>query len=302
MRVIQAVLFTIAALSLVADALAQGQVDYSKVEIKTDKLAPNFYVLNGQGGAIGVLTGSDGVLMVDSQFAPLTDKIVAAIKQVSNAPIRFLINTHVHGDHTGGNENLGKMGVVIFAREELRNRLAHPAPAANGTPGAPAPAPALPVVTYDSPITFHMDGEDVHAIPIPKAHTDGDTLVQFPNANVIMIGDYFRSIQYPNIDRTNGGSLKGMLEGLDTAIKLCNAQTKVVPGHGPVVDRNALMAHRDMIIAVRDKIAPMVTQGKTLQDVLAAKPTAEYDAKVPNSDTTTERFVTQVYQELKGAK
>ena len=302
MRVIQAVLFTIAALSLVADALAQGQVDYSKVEIKTDKLASNFYVLNGQGGAIGVLTGSDGVLMVDSQFAPLTDKIVAAIKQVSNAPIRFLINTHVHGDHTGGNENLGKMGVVIFAREELRNRLAHPAPAANGTPGAPAPAPALPVVTYDSPITFHMDGEDVHAIPIPKAHTDGDTLVQFPNANVIMIGDYFRSIQYPNIDRTNGGSLKGMLEGLDTAIKLCNAQTKVVPGHGPVVDRNALMAHRDMIIAVRDKIAPMVTQGKTLQEVLAAKPTAEYDAKVPNSDTTTERFITQVYQELKAGK
>ncbi|HTA46196.1 MAG TPA: MBL fold metallo-hydrolase [Bryobacteraceae bacterium] len=302
MRVIQAVLFTIAALSLVADALAQGQVDYSKVEIKTDKLASNFYVLNGQGGAIGVLTGSDGVLMVDSQFAPLTDKIVAAIKQVSNAPLRFLINTHVHGDHTGGNENLGKMGVVIFAREELRNRLAHPAPAANGTPGAPAPAPALPVVTYDSPITFHMDGEDVHAIPIPKAHTDGDTLVQFPNANVIMIGDYFRSIQYPNIDRTNGGSLKGMLEGLDTAIKLCNAQTKVVPGHGPVVDRNALMAHRDMIIAVRDKIAPMVTQGKTLQEVLAAKPTAEYDAKVPNSDTTTERFITQVYQELKAGK
>ena len=302
MRVIQAVLFTIAALSLVTDALAQGQVDYSKVEIKTDKIASNFYVLNGQGGAIGVLTGSDGVLMVDSQFAPLTDKIVAAIKQVSNAPIRFLINTHVHGDHTGGNENLGKMGVVIFARENLRNRLEHPAPAANGTPGAPAPAAALPVVTYDSPITFHMDGEDVHAIPIPRAHTDGDTLVQFPNANVIMIGDYFRSIQYPNIDRTNGGSLKGMLEGLDTAIKLCNAQTKVVPGHGPIVDRNALMAHRDMIMAVRDKIAPMVTQGKTLQEVLAAKPTAEYDAKVPNSDTTTERFVTQVYQELKAGK
>lgn len=302
MRVIHAALFTIAALSLATDALAQGQVDYSKVEIKTDKIAPNFYVLNGQGGAIGVLTGPDGVLMVDSQFAPLTDKIVAAIKQVSNEPIRFLINTHVHGDHTGGNENLGKMGVVIFARENLRNRLEHPAPAANGTPGAPAPAAALPVVTYDSPITFHMDGEEVHAIPIPRAHTDGDTLVQFPNANVIMIGDYFRSIQYPNIDRTNGGSLKGMVEGLDAAIKLCNAQTKVVPGHGPIVDRNALMAHRDMIIAVRDKIAPMVTQGKTLQEVLAAKPTAEYDAKVPNSDTTTERFVTQVYQELKAGK
>lgn len=299
MRVIRVVLPAIAVLGLMGNAFAQGQVDYSKVQIQTVQLAPNFYVLNGQGGAIGVLTGPDGVLMVDSQFAPLTEKIVAAIKQVSSSPIRFLINTHVHGDHTGGNENLGKMGVVILAREELRNRLAHPNPGANGAPGTPAPAAALPVITYDAPVTIHLDGEEVHLIPIPKAHTDGDTLVQFPNANVIMIGDYFRSIQYPNIDRANGGSLKGMIEGIDAAIRLCNAQTKVVPGHGPIVDRDALVAHRDMIIAVRDKIAPLVAQGKTLQDVLAAKPTAAYDAKVPNSDTTTERFVTQVYQELK---
>ena len=291
-----------AAFALIGGALAQAPVDYSKVQIETVKLAPNFYVLNGQGGAIGVLTGPDGVLMVDSQFAPLTEKIVAAIKQVSNAPIKFLINTHVHGDHTGGNENLGKMGVTIFAREELRNRLAHPAPGANGAPGTPAPAAALPVVTYNSPITFHLDGEDVQAIPIPKAHTDGDTLVYFPNANVIMIGDYFRSVGYPNIDRANGGSLPGMLAGIDTAIKLCNAATKVVPGHGKITDRNGLMAHRDMIIAIRDKIAPMVSQGKTLQEVVAAKPTADYDAKVPEIGTTGDRFVGQVYAELKAGK
>ena len=258
------ILSALAALTLAGNAFGQAPVDYSKVQIETVKLAPNFYVLNGQGGAIGVLTGPDGVLMVDSQFAPLTDKIVAAIKQVSNAPIKFLINTHVHGDHTGGNENLGKMGVTIFAREELRNRLAHPAPGANGAPGTPAPAAALPVITYSSPLTFHMDGEDVQAIPIPKAHTDGDTLVFFPNANVIMIGDYFRSLGYPNIDRANGGSLPGMLAGIDAAIKLCNATTKVVPGHGAITDRNGLIAHRDMIIAIRDKIAPMVSQGKTL--------------------------------------
>jgi cyclase len=287
------------ALALAAVALAQAPVDYSKVQIETVKLAPNFYVLNGQGGAIGVLTGPDGVLMVDSQFAPLTDKIVAAIKQVSNTPIKFLINTHVHGDHTGGNENLGKMGVTIFARPELRDRLAHPAPGANGAPGTPAPAAALPVITYNSPLTFHIDGEDVQAIPIPKAHTDGDTLVYFPNANVIMIGDYFRSLGYPNIDRANGGSLPGMLAGIDTAIKLCNAQTKVVPGHGAITDRNGLMAHRDMIIAIRDKIAPMVSQGKTLAEVVAAKPTADYDAKVPGVGTTGERFIGQVYAELK---
>ena len=278
---------------------AQGQPDFSKVEIKTTKIGSNFYTLEGQGGVIGVLAGPDGVLMVDSQFAPLTDKIVAAVKQVSNTPIKFLINTHVHGDHTGGNENLGKMGVTIFAREELRNRLAHPAPGANGAPAAPAPAAALPVITYSSPLTFHMDGEDVQAIPIPKAHTDGDTLVYFPNTNVIMIGDYFRSLGYPNIDRANGGSLPGMLAGIDAAIKLCNATTKVVPGHGAITDRNGLAAHRDMIIAIRDKIAPMVSQGKTLAEVVAAKPTADFDAKVPGVGTTGERFIGQVYAELK---
>jgi cyclase len=291
------------ALGLIEAAMAQQPVDYSKVQIQTVKLTPNFYVLNGQGGAIGVLTGPDGVLMVDSQFAPLTEKIVAAVKQVSNgAPIKFLINTHVHGDHTGGNENLGKMGVTIFARDELRERLAHPAPGANGAPAAPAPAAALPVVTYDSPITFHMDGEDVQAIPIPKAHTDGDTLAYFPKNNLIMIGDYFRSLGYPNIDRANGGSLPGMLAGIDKAISLCNADTKVVPGHGEITNRNGLIAHRDMIIAIRDKIAPMVAQGKTLQEVVAAKPTADYDTKVPGVGTTGERFIGQVYAELKAGK
>jgi cyclase len=293
---------SILALALAGVGLAQAPVDYSKVQIETVKLAPNFYVLNGQGGAIGVLTGPDGVLMVDSQFAPLTEKIVAAIKQVSNAPIKFLINTHVHGDHTGGNENLGRMGVTILAREELRERLVHPAPGANGAPGTPAPAAALPVITYNSPLTIHLDGENVQAIPIPKAHTDGDTLVYFPNANVIMIGDYFRSLGYPNIDRANGGSLPGMLAGIDKAIGLCNATTKVVPGHGAITDRNGLTAHRDMIIAIRDKIAPMVSQGKTLAEVVAAKPTADYDAKVPGVGTTGERFIGQVYAELKAGK
>lgn len=290
-------------LSLAGGLVAQQPVDYSKVQIQTTKLTPDFYVLNGQGGAIGVLTGPGGVLMVDSEFAPLTEKIVAAIKQVSNGePIKFLINTHVHGDHTGGNENLGKMGVVIFARPELRERLMHPAPGANGAPGTPAPAAALPVVTYDSPITFHMDGEDVQAIPIPKAHTDGDTLVYFPHNNVIMIGDYFRSLGYPNIDRTNGGSLPGMLAGIDKAIGLCNADTKVVPGHGAITDRNGLIAHKEMIIAIRDKIAPMVAQGKTLQEVIASKPTADYDSKVPGVGTTGDRFIGQVYAELKAAR
>lgn len=294
-----AFLLLVATLATGVAAWAQGAPDFSKVEIKTNKLADNFYTLDGQGGEIGVLTGPDGVLMVDAQFAPLSQKIAAAIHQVSDKPIRFLINTHVHADHTGGNENFAKMGATILARPELRERLIHPAPGANGAVPPGAPAAALPVLTYDAPVTIHMDGEDVRLIPIPRAHTDGDTLVLFPHDDIIMSGDFFRSIQYPNIDRANGGSLEGMIDGLGRLAGMAGPNTRIVPGHGPMVKRDAVMAQRDMIMAVRDKVAALVAQGKSQEEVLAAHPTADYDAKVPNSKETTERFVTQVYQELK---
>jgi len=288
------------AVGFAARLSAQGQQDFSKVEIKTTKVGSNFYTLEGQGGMIGVLTGPDGVLMVDSQFAPLSDKLIAAIKQISDGRIRILINTHVHGDHTGGNENFTKAGAVIFARENLRNRLMKPNPGANGAPGVPAPAGALPIVTYDSPITFHMNGEEVRAIPVPVAHTDGDTMVYFKNADVIMPGDFYRSVQYPNIDRANGGSLKGMVDGLNAIIALAGPNTKIIPGHGPTVDKTKVAAQRDILTNVRDKVAALVKEGKTREQVLAAKPTAAYDSSVPNADTTTERFVNQVYAEVGG--
>ncbi len=281
---------------------AAAAPDFSKVEIKTTKITNSFYTLEGQGGTIGLLVGPDGILMVDDEFAPLSPKILAAIKQVSNAPIRFLINTHVHGDHTGGNENFGKMGVTIFARDELRARLIKPAPAANGTPAPSAPAAALPVVTYEGPVTFHMDGEDATAIPILHAHTDGDTMVRFVNNDVIMIGDFFRSVGYPNIDRANGGSLNGMLEGLGIAIGMMGPNTKVIPGHGPITDRAGLVAHRDMILAIRDRVAKLIDQGKTADEVLAAHPTSDYDAKIPMAMETANRFVGQVYAELKATR
>jgi len=301
-RCARVLLAGLALVAIGAVAQAQGQPDFSKVQIKTNKITNNFYTLEGQGGTIGVLTGPDGVFMVDTQFAPLTEKIVAAIKQISNAPIKFVVNTHVHGDHTGGNENLGKMGVTILARENLRNRLMHPAPNANGTPGTPTSAPGLPMITFNGITTFHMDGEDVQLIPIPAAHTDGDTMVRFVNTDVIMAGDFYRSIQYPNIDRANGGSLNGMIDGLGQIVARSGPNTKIIPGHGPTVDRTAVMAHRDMILAVRDKVAQLVSQGKSQEEVLAAKPTADYDAKVTNSTETTQRFVTQLYAELKPAK
>ncbi|HEX5048993.1 MAG TPA: MBL fold metallo-hydrolase [Gammaproteobacteria bacterium] len=278
---------------------AQGQPDFSQVQIKTTKLAGNLYTLEGQGGTIGVLAGPDGVFMVDSQFAPLSEKIAAAIKQISDRPIRFLVNTHVHGDHTGGNDNFGKMGVTILARENLRNRLEHPNPGANGQPGVPMAPAGLPVITYDAPLTLRLNGEEIRLIPAPKAHTDGDTFVQFVNANVIMTGDFYRSIQFPNIDRASGGSLPGLIDALNAVIALAGPATKIVPGHGPVVDRTAVAAHRDMVIAIRDKVAKLVKEGKTQEEVVAAKPTADYDAKVQQPGTTADRFVGQLYAELK---
>jgi cyclase len=291
------------AVAAVSGGIVLAQQDFSQVQIKTTKIAGNFYTLEGSGGTIGVLAGPDGVLMVDAQFAPLTDRIVAAIKQISDGRIRFLVNTHVHGDHTGGNENIGKLGATIMARENLRARLMKPAPLANGQPGVPTAAVGLPVVTYDAPIVFHMNGEDVQLIPVPVAHTDGDTMVYFPNTNVIMTGDFYRSTGYPNIDRANGGTMNGMLAGFDAIIRLARPDTKIVPGHGAIVDKTAVAAHKAMMEGVRDRVAPLVRQGKTQEEVVAAKLTAEFDSKVTGATPmTADRFVGQLYQELKSSR
>jgi cyclase len=280
----------------------QARPDFSKVEIKTTQIADNFYTLEGQGGTISVLTGPEGVLLVDSQFAPLTDKLVDAIKKLSQKPIRFLINTHVHGDHTGGNENFAKLGVTIFSRDQLRARLEHPNAAADGTPGKPPASEALPVVTYDDPVTIHLNGENVRLLPIRNAHTDGDTLVSFPEHDILAVGDYFRSVGYPIVDLNNGGSLAGILEGLRATIDRAGPNTKIVPGHGPVTDRNALIAQRDLIIAVRDKVAALVAQSKTVEEVLAAKLTADIDAQIPQAGQSNERFIRWLYAEVKATK
>ena len=297
--------FTVASATLVclfvAKALfaqAATPPDYSKVEIQTSQLAPNFYRFEAVGPALvgnaGILTGPDGVFMVDAQYAQVHDKLMAAIKQVSDGRVKLLVNSHHHPDHTSGDASFAATGTVILSRDELRAHLA--------SSNNPPPASALPVITYKAATTIHMNGEDIQLIPIMNAHTDGDTMVYFPKADVLMVGDFYRSIQYPNVDRTNGGSVKGVIEALNTVINLAKPTTKIVPGHGPVVDKTAVAANRDMIIAIRDKVAPMVAQGKTQEEVIAAKPLAEFDAKVQQAGTTGDRFLGQLYADLKAGK
>jgi cyclase len=313
----------VAALAVAAPAVsARSQaLDYGRIEITTEQIAPNLYMLSGSagldpshedaaGGRIGVLAGPDGVLMVDAQYAELGDKVLAAIRRISSAPIRFLVNTHIHRDHTAGNAKFAKLGATIFAREELRVGMSGAARSLNGNPAPASDPAAIPVVTYGmgEPVRLHLNGEIVDLVPIRAAHTGGDTMIRFEHANAIMIGDYYRNFGYPFIDINNGGSLKGMLEALDFTMKAAGPDTRLVPGHGTIIKRADLIPYRDMIFAVQGKVQQLIAQGKTQQDVLAAHVTSAYDSMVPGgllpagAGTSADRFVTEVYQELKGAR
>lgn len=230
--------------------------------------------------------------MVDSQFAPLTERLAAAIRTISDGRIRLLVNTHVHSDHTGGNEHFAQLGATIIARPRLRARLAD----------ASTPPAGLPVVVYDNPMTINMNGEAILLMPVPSAHTDGDTAVRFPGVDVLMTGDVFRAVGCPNIDRANGGSLTGLLAELNAFIASAGPGTKVVPGHGAITDRAAIAAHRDMVVAIRDRVSKLRKQKRTVEQIVASKPPADYDERVGNVTASADRFVQQLYAELAGAR
>jgi glyoxylase-like metal-dependent hydrolase (beta-lactamase superfamily II) len=272
------------ALSL-APAALQAQRDFSDVRITPHHVAGGVYYLEGQGGHVVVSAGEDGVVMIDDQFAPLTDRIIAAIRTITPEEIRFLVNTHVHGDHTGGNENIGRLGIPIMAREQVRVRLM-----------ASLPEIALPVVTFTEGITLHLNGEDMEVITLPPAHTDGDSYIYFRGSDVLAAGDVFRTVAFPVIDLANGGSLDGTIDALGIAVGLAGPNTKIVPGHGVVSTRADVMEFRDMVIDVKARVAEMVARGMTYAQVAAADPTGPYRAKWGDP----ERFLTAVYAELGG--
>jgi glyoxylase-like metal-dependent hydrolase (beta-lactamase superfamily II) len=273
--------------------------DFSKVEIKTTDLGDNVYMLEGQGGNITVATARDGIIMVDSEFAPLHDKIKAAIAIVSSLPVKYLVDTHFHGDHTGGNEAFAKDGATVVSEINVRTRLA--AGTTNGLTGVktpPLPDAALPAKTYTGAFKIRLSGRVADLRHIANAHTDGDTYVWFKTANVLATGDTFTNGRYPNIDFANGGNIKGMIAATDLYLKLVNDKSRIVPGHGPIADKAALVNYRTMLVTARDRMAKLVKDGKSEDDVVAAKPFTDLDAKWAPTDLAATNFIRVVYHSL----
>ena len=295
---LRSILAICAAAVLAAPAFAQE--DFSKVEIQTEKLSDNVYMMTGSGGNLGVSVGEDGVFLIDDQFAPLTPKIQAAIAKLSAKPVRFMLNTHWHFDHTGGNENLGKAGAIIVAQENVRKRLSSEGFIAFlGMKTQPSPAIALPIVTFTRDVSFHLNGDDIRAFHAPNAHTDGDSVVRFVKANVVHAGDTFFNGLYPFIDTSSGGSVAGVLRAADRILGMAGDKTKIIPGHGPLGTKADLKAYRDMLAAVSGNIAGQIRQGKKLEEVVASKPSAQFDAKWGKGFLAPDKFVEMLYGNLK---
>jgi glyoxylase-like metal-dependent hydrolase (beta-lactamase superfamily II) len=275
-------------------------VDFSKVEIKTTDLGDNVYMLEGQGGNITVAVGKTGIIMVDGQFAPLHDKIKAAIATISSLPVKYLINTHYHGDHTGGNEAFARDGAIVVADINVKLRLSDGT--TNGLTGVktpPATGGALPSKTYTGKmLKVRLPGRVADLRHVANAHTDGDTYVWFKTANVLATGDTFTNGRYPNIDFANGGNIRGMIAATDAYLKLTNAKSRIVPGHGPIADKAALTEYRAMLVTARDRMAALVKQGKSESDVVAARPFADLDKKWAPTELASTNFIRVVYHSL----
>ncbi len=279
--------------------ITEAQRDFSNVQIGTAKVADGIYMLTGAGGNIGVSAGRDGVLLIDDQFAPLSEKIKTAVTKLESGPIRFVLNTHWHGDHTGGNENLGAAGAVIVAHDNVRKRMStEQFIEAFGRKVPPSPSGALPVVTFPAAVTFHLNDEDIHAFHVGPAHTDGDSVVHFRKANVIHTGDVVFYGLYPFFDVSSGGSVLGVISAVDQMLSMSDDQTQIIPGHGSLTDRKGLQAYRDMLSTVSERVKKGIADGKPLDTITAEKPTAEFDAFWGKGFLKPDVFVKILYQDL----
>ena len=287
-----------------AEEAAAAAAQMPGVVITAQPVTDDIYMLAGRGGNMGLFANDAVTLLIDDQFAPLADRIVAAIAEVAERPVDYLINTHWHFDHTGGNEAFGAMGSLIIAHDNVRVRMAKGARVeAFNLDVPPAPEVALPVVTYDGTITFHIGGQTVHGRHLPNAHTDGDTVLLLQPANVLHTGDTFFHLLYPFIDLESGGSVDGLIAAVQAQLAMIDDETRVIPGHGPLATRADLADYLTMLVTVRAAVAARIDAGDDLEGVLAAKVSAAFDATANRFGfLTPDQFVTSVYQSLLAAR
>ncbi|MGA9393536.1 MAG: MBL fold metallo-hydrolase [Candidatus Sulfotelmatobacter sp.] len=296
------ILFAVCAL---AGSLAEAQdEDFSKVQMKVSKVAGNVYILMGAGGNIGASVGEDGIVIVDDQYAPLADKIQAALKGITDKPVRFIINTHYHPDHTGGNAYFQKQAPII-AQDNVRKRLESGGGGGNGgsihIDTKPAPHDALPIITFDHDVTVHLNGEDIRALYFPAGHTDGDSIIFFPRSNVVHMGDDFVTYGFPFIDVESGGSINGMIDAVQQVIAQLPGDVKVIPGHGPVSSLDDVRAYLSMLKETRDAVQKALKDGKTLDQMKQAK-LLEPWKKYSGDFVTEDVFLETLYNSLTGQK
>lgn len=277
--------------------LGPAQEEWAEVEVQVVPVRNGVHMLVGRGGNIGLSVGKDGTFLVDDQYAPLTEKIVAAIRTVTPDPVRFIVNTHFHGDHTGGNENFGERGSIIVAHENVRKRMSveqvRKILRQDRTPAAPPGA--LPKITFTDEVTFHWNDEEIRAFHVEHAHTDGDVIIHFTNGDVFHMGDVFFNGRYPFIDIDSGGNVKGIISAADLVLSMTQSTTKIIPGHGELAGPEDLRAYRDMLATVRDRVQAMIEEGKSIEEIVSAKPTASFD---PVWGAEPERFVRSIYYSL----
>jgi len=276
-----------------------AQQDFSAVQIGTERVADGLFMLTGSGGNIGLSIGADGAFIVDTQYAPLSDKIRAAVRAAGGGDVTFVINTHFHGDHTGGNENFGRSGATIMAHDNVQIRLSAPQVSTlDGSTTPAAPRAAIPVLTYPNRMTFHRNGVTVNLYHAPNAHTDGDSVIHFTDLNAFHMGDTFFNGGYPFIDYGSGGSINGIIAAAEMVLARSNAATKIIPGHGPLATPADLRAYLEMLRTCRDRFQSLIDQGRSEDEVVAANPTAEYDAQWGGGFMNAESFTRFAYRSL----